>query len=375
MSTTGFIDGMRAEVRNLPAYNAGLSSDLVRARYGVTHVAKLGSNENPRGASAAVLAHLARWTTAASLSLYPDPSCSVLRTMIAEKLNVAPEQLLFGNGSEDLLAIAAHTFLGAGDEVVTVVPSFGLHIIYPQSAGAKVITVPMRADLEFDVDALIAAISPQTRMVIISNPSNPVGCAMNANEMRRLLSAVSPNTLVLWDEAYFEYAAGEHGYPDSLAILRESGLPWLLLRTFSKAYGLAGLRVGYGVASAPELAGLMDRVRTPFNINQIAQEAAAVAFADQAHVAASVEDTRAGRTQMHAALEALGISPARSLANFLFFDCGEDAAALAARMLADGVIVKPWREAGYETCMRVSIGSAADNALFIESFKRRRASF
>lgn len=256
MSTTGFIDGMRAEVRNLPAYNAGLSSDLVRAQYGVTHVAKLGSNENPRGASAAVLAHLAQWTTAASLSLYPDPSCSVLRTMIAEKLNVAPEQLLFGNGSEDLLAIAAHTFLGAGDEVVTVVPSFGLHIIYPQSAGAKVITVPMRADLEFDVDALIAAISPQTRMVIISNPSNPVGCAMNANEMRRLLSAVSPNTLVLWDEAYFEYAAGEHGYPDSLAILRESGLPWLLLRTFSKAYGLAGLRVGYGVASAPELARL-----------------------------------------------------------------------------------------------------------------------
>lgn len=373
MSAMSFIDGMRAEVRSLPAYNAGLSSDLVRTRYGLSHVAKLGSNENPRGASAAVLAHLAQWTTAASLALYPDPSCSVLRTMIAEKLNVAPDRLLFGNGSEDLLAIAAHTFLAPGDEVVTVVPSFGLHIIYPQSAGAKVITVPMRADLEFDIDALITAISPKTRMLIVSNPSNPVGCAMNVSEMHRLLNAVSPNTLVLWDEAYFEYAADEGGYPDSLAILRESGLPWLLLRTFSKAYGLAGLRVGYGVASAPELAGLMDRVRTPFNINQIAQEAAAVAFADQAHVAAGVEDTRKGREQMRAALEALGISPARSLANFLFFDCGEDAAALAARMLADGVIVKPWREAGYETCMRVSIGNAAENAMFIESFKRRRA--
>jgi histidinol-phosphate aminotransferase len=373
MSATSFITRLRAEVRSLPAYNAGLSADLVRAQYGVAHVAKLGSNENPAGASAAVLAHLAHWTTTASLALYPDPSCSVLRAMIAGKLDVAPEQLLFGNGSEDLLAIAAHTFLGAGDDVVTVVPSFGLHIIYPQSVGANVVTVPMRADLEFDVDALIAAITPRTRMLIVSNPSNPVGCAMNAAEMRRLLSAVSSDTLVLWDEAYFEYAADEHGYPDSLAILREFDVPWLLLRTFSKAYGLAGLRVGYGIASAPELAALMDRVRTPFNINQIAQEAAAVAFKDQAHVAASVENTRAGREKMRAALGSLGIYPARSLANFLFFDCGEDAAALAARMLADGVIIKPWREAGYENCMRVSIGSAADNAMFIESFKRRRA--
>ena len=372
MSVTAFIESLRAEVRGLPAYNAGLSGDFVRTRYGVSHVAKLGSNENPRGASVAVLAHLAQFTTAGTLALYPDPSCSALRALIAGRLAVDPEQLLFGNGSEDLLAIAAHTFLGAGDEVVTVIPSFGLHIIYPQSVGAKVTTVPMRPDLEFDVDALIDAISPRTRMLIISNPSNPVGCAMNTAEMRRLLSAVSPSTLVLWDEAYFEYASGEDGYPDSLSVLRDSGLPWLLLRTFSKAYGLAALRVGYGVASAPELAGLMNRVRTPFNINQIAQQAAAVAFGDQAHVAASVADARSGREWMRAALVGLGVNPARSRTNFLFFDCGEDAAKLAGRMLEDGVIVKPWREQGYENCMRVSVGSAADNALFIQSFERRR---
>lgn len=372
MSVTAFIESLRAEVRGLPTYNAGLSGEFVRARYGVPHVAKLGSNENPGGASAAVLAHLAQSTTTGTLALYPDPSCSALRALIAERLAVDPGQLLFGNGSEDLLAIAAHTFLAPGDEVITVIPSFGLHIIYPQSVGARVVTVPMREDFEFDVDALIAAISPRTRMVIISNPSNPVGCAMDAAEMRRLLSVVSPETLVLWDEAYFEYACDEEGYPDSLAVLRESGLPWLLLRTFSKAYGLAGLRVGYGVASAPELAGLMNRVRTPFNINQIAQQAAAVAFGDQAHVAASVGEARKGREWMRAALVGLGVNPARSRANFLFFDCGEDAARLAGRMLEDGVIVKPWREPGYETCMRVSIGSAADNALFIDSFERRR---
>jgi len=372
MSVTAFIESLRAEVRGLPAYNAGLSGEFVRARYGLSHVAKLGSNENPRGASAAVLAHLARFTTTGTLALYPDPSCSALRALIADRLSVDHEQLLFGNGSEDLLAIAAHTFLAPGDEVITVIPSFGLHIIYPQSVGAKVVTVPMRSDFEFDVNALVAAISPRTRMLIISNPSNPVGCAMDTAEMRRLLSAVSPGTLVLWDEAYFEYASDEHGYPDSLAVLRESGLPWLLLRTFSKAYGLAALRVGYGVASAPELAGLMNRVRTPFNINQIAQQAAAVAFGDQAHVAASVADARSGREWMRARLVGLGVSPARSRANFLFFDCGENAAKLAGRMLEDGVIVKPWREPGYENCMRVSVGSAADNALFIESIERRR---
>ena len=372
MSVTAFIESLRAEVRGLPAYNAGLSGEFVRARYGVSHVAKLGSNENPRGASAAVLAHLAQFTTAGTLALYPDPSCSALRALIADRLEVDQEQLLFGNGSEDLLAIAAHTFLAPGDEVITVIPSFGLHIIYPQSVGAKVVTVPMRADFEFDLDALVAAISPRTRMLIISNPSNPVGCAMDVAEMRRLLSVVSPGTLVLWDEAYFEYASGEGGYPDSLAVLRESGLPWLLLRTFSKAYGLAALRVGYGVASAPELAGLMNRVRTPFNINQIAQEAAAVAFGDQAHVAASVADARAGREWLRAALVGLGVNPAPSRANFLFFDCREDATRLAGRMLEYGVIVKPWREPGYENCMRVSVGNAADNALFIESFERRR---
>ena len=372
MSVAAFIESLRADVRGLPTYNAGLSGEFVRARYGVSHVAKLGSNENPRGASAAVLAHLAESTTAGTLALYPDPSCSALRALIAERLAVDPEQLLFGNGSEDLLAIAAHTFLAPGDEVITVIPSFGLHIIYPQSVGAKVVTVPMRSDFEFDIDALVAAISPRTRMLIIGNPANPVGCAMDVNDMRRLLNAVSPGTLVLWDEAYFEYACDEDGYPDSLAVLRESGLPWLLLRTFSKAYGLAGLRVGYGVASAPELAGLMNRVRTPFNINQIAQQAAAVAFGDQVHVAASVKDARSGREWIRAALIKLGVNPARSRANFLFFDCGEDAARLAGRMLEDGVIVKPWREPGYENCMRVSVGNAADNALFIKSFERRR---
>lgn len=368
--TDQFIGATRSEVRALPAYNAGLSADYVRAQYGLVRVAKLASNENPLGAGPRVEAALAHALTS-GVSVYPDPSCGPLRAALAGRLDVAPERLCFGNGSEDLLAVASHTFLSPGDEVVTVVPSFGLHIIYPQSAGARVTTVPMRG-LEFDVDALCAALSPRARMLIVSNPSNPVGCAMNAAQIERLLSCVSPATLVLWDEAYYEYARHASEYADCLPLLARSRSPWMVLRTFSKAYGLAGVRIGYGIASDARLVDLMSRIRTPFGINHLAQCAALAALADSAHVDASVVHVDGERTRMREALVALGYAPARSYANFLFFDTHEDAIALSQRLLAHGVIVKPWREAGYEGCLRVSLGSAADNDLFVDALTRER---
>ncbi|MFX1676167.1 aminotransferase class I/II-fold pyridoxal phosphate-dependent enzyme [Paraburkholderia sp. A2WS-5] len=365
-----FIGATRSEVRALPPYNAGLSADSVRAQYGLARVAKLASNENPLGAGPLVEAALAH-ALAGGVSIYPDPSCDALRAALAERVALSPERLCFGNGSEDLLAVAAHTFLAPGDEVITVAPSFGLHIIYPQSAGAHVKTVPMSA-LEFNVDALCAALSPRTRMLILSNPSNPVGCAMNAALIERLLSCVSPSTLVLWDEAYYEYARHAPDYADCLPLLARSRSPWLMLRTFSKAYGLAGMRIGYGVASDARLVDLMNRIRTPFGINHLAQCAALAALADSAHVDASVAHVECERERMRGALVALGYMPARSYANFLFFDTHEDASALSRRLLARGVIVKPWREAGYESCMRVSIGSGDDNDLFVDALARER---
>ncbi|MCA8022647.1 aminotransferase class I/II-fold pyridoxal phosphate-dependent enzyme [Burkholderia metallica] len=363
--TEMFIDATRPEVRALPVYNAGLSADHVRARFGVERVAKLGSNENPFGASARVGEALAR-ALADGVSVYPDPACSVLRAALAARLAIDGGRLCFGNGSEDLLSVAAHAFLAPGDEVVTVAPSFGLHVICPQSVGATVEAVPMR-DLAFDVDALCSALTPRTRMLIISNPSNPVGCAIDAGQIRRLLSHVLPGTLVLWDEAYYEYARVCPDYADCLTLLARSGLPWLLLRTFSKAYGLAGMRIGYGVASDARLVHLLNRVRTPFNINHLAQCAAVAALSDVEHVAISVEHVTAERERMRAALVALGYAPARSHANFLFFDAHEDAAALSQRLLSKGVIVKPWREPGYERCLRVSIGAIDDNDLFVDT--------
>ncbi|HZZ03444.1 histidinol-phosphate transaminase [Paraburkholderia sp.] len=366
--TDALIDALRPEVCALPAYNAGLSASHVREQFGVTRIAKLASNENPYGASARVADALAQ-ALVDGIAVYPDPACGVLRAALAARLPVDAGQLVVGNGSEDLLSVASHTFLAPGDEVVTVVPSFGLHVICPQSVGATVTTVPMRG-LEFDVDALCAALTPNTRMLLVSNPSNPVGCAMDGAQIKRLLSCVSPGTLVVWDEAYYEYAVATPGYADCLALLAESGLPWLVLRTFSKAYGLAGLRIGYGIASDSRLADLMNRVRTPFNINHLAQCAAVAALSDPEHVAASVAHVTSEREGMRASLLALGYMPARSCANFLFFDAHEDAVALSQRLLREGVIVKPWRETGYANCLRVSIGSRDDNDLFIEALTR-----
>ncbi|KXU82539.1 histidinol-phosphate aminotransferase [Paraburkholderia monticola] len=366
--TDALIQALRPDILGLPAYNAGLSAAHVRQQFGLTRIAKLASNENPFGASARVDAALAR-ALADGVAIYPDPACGALRAALAERFGVDGARLVFGNGSEDLLSVAAHTFLARGDEVVTVVPSFGLHVICPQSVGARVIAVPMRG-LEFDVDALCAALTRRTRMLVISNPSNPVGCTMDAAQIKRLLSCVPPGTLVLWDEAYYEYASATPGYADCLALLAESGLPWLLLRTFSKAYGLAGLRIGYGLASDARLTDLMNRVRTPFNINHLAQCAALAALADTAHVEASVEHVSAERERMRAALVALSYAPARSCANFLFFDAHEDALALSQRLLREGVIVKPWREPGYTGCVRVSIGSREDNDMFIDALER-----
>src|SRR5579864_8211251 len=258
-----FLEGLRAEVKNLPLYNAGVSSEYVRSNYHVQEVAKLGSNENSYGPSPKVLAAIA--AAVQDVALYPDPFGNQLRKALSERLKVTPDRLVLGNGSDDLIAVAVQTFLSPGDDMVTVAPSYGLHLIWPQSIGARIRAVPVRANYRLDINEFIAALTPRPRMIMFSNPSNPVGTSITADDMCRLLSAVDNTTLIVFDEAYFEYAAVDRSYPDFVQMLEKSSLPWLLLRTFSKAYGLAGLRIGYALASDAALIHLMDCVRGPFN--------------------------------------------------------------------------------------------------------------
>ncbi|MDB6145505.1 MAG: histidinol-phosphate aminotransferase [Pseudomonas sp.] len=358
----------RAEVRELSSYNAGLSSETVRKRFGLTRVAKLGSNENPLGPAPAVAVAMAQ--ACSEIALYPDASCEALRNALSAKLGVPGEQLVFGNGSEDLLSIISRVFLDHGDEVVTVVPSFGLHFIYPLAAGAQVIGVPMTASGAFDLPAMLAAITPRTRLLMFSCPSNPVGSTLTADELQQLLDALPAHCLLVFDEAYYEYAQFEAEYPDCLGLIQASGKPFILLRTFSKAYSLAGLRIGYGIVSDPLLADLIDRLRTPFNVNRVAQAAALAALADDAHLQATLEHVSSERQRMESALRELGITCVPSMANFLFFSTPLGAEAVNLALLQQGVIVKPWREAGYTDYLRVSVGSRDDNDLFLDALAK-----
>ncbi len=373
MSTTkpasGFLDRLRPEIRNLPAYNSGLSAEYVRARYGVEHVAKLGSNENPWGTSPAVLDAIA--AAVKDAAVYPEPSSDKLRERLAARLVIAPGRLAFGNGSEDLIAVCAHAFLSPGDEMVTIAPSFGLHPIYAQAAGATVRAVRVRSDYSMDVPAMLDALTPRTRMLMFSAPSNPAGTTISGAELRELLSALGSGTLLVLDEAYFEYASQAPGYENFLHVLETSSASWILLRTFSKAYGLAGLRVGYGVASDASLIDIIDRVRTPFNVNRLAQAGALAAIEATDFVGGCVVKTIAERERVAAELAKLGYRTAPSVANFLFFDAREDANAFSRRLLEAGVIVKPWREPGFETHVRVSIGSPRANDQFLAAVSGR----
>jgi histidinol-phosphate aminotransferase len=354
-------------VAALPAYNAGMSLAKAKVLSGHDDRARLASNENPDGCSPAVLAALAGgglepWR-------YADPACTVLRDALAKRLRVDASVIVVGNGSEEMIAAISRGVLVAGVQVVTVVPSFGLHEIEPLAAGATVLKVPMTAAPGFDLTALEAAISANPRVVFLSSPWNPVGPALDHTALQRLIAAVRPGSLFVLDEAYFEF--GDANRPDGIELLRDSGIAYVVLRTFSKAYGLAGLRIGYAVCSDPEIARVITAAKTPFNVNAAAQIAAVVALADDAWMKASVVGIRAERDRVAAALAEMGFRAAPSQTNFLFFDTHRDSTEVAAALLQDGIIVKPWRETGYETWLRATIGKSAENDRLIASLAKQ----
>ncbi|MDE1947444.1 MAG: histidinol-phosphate transaminase [Burkholderiales bacterium] len=348
-------------VAALPAYNAGMNIAVARQAAGRDDIARLASNENPEGCSPAVMKALA--SPEFQPSRYADPACAALRAALGRRLGLADAEIVAGNGSEELIAAVARAFLVPGDRVATVVPSFGLHEIEPLAAGAGVVKVPMTPAFGFDLDALEQAIAAAPRIVFLSSPWNPVGPALDGPALTRLLQAVRPGTLFVLDEAYFEFA--DPGSVDALALLRASRVPHVVLRTFSKAYGLAGLRVGYALCSDAEIARVVATAKTPFNVNAAAQIAAVAALDDEAWMKASVERLRRERIRTAAALARLGLRVAESQTNFLFFEARGDSAELAAALLRRGIIVKAWREPGYERFVRATIGTPGDNDCLI----------
>ncbi|MBR0557864.1 histidinol-phosphate transaminase [Ciceribacter sp. L1K23] len=355
---------IRQEIRSIAPYNAGLTLDEVRARYDVPDIAKLGSNENPLGPSPKLrqlfpdIGELAR--------LYPDPQGRALCRRLAADFRVDDGRVILGNGSEDLIGVICRSVVRPGDTVATLYPSFPLHEDYTTLMGGKVERIAVTDDLTIDMDALLDAVSRKPRMLMFSNPMNPVGCWLSPAELSRVIAALDPETLIVVDEAYAEYAAGED-YPDAVAMLKDSGRNWVVLRTFSKAFGLAGLRIGYGIVSDASLCDFFNRARTPFNTNAIAQASALAALDDDEHLRHSLELALTERARLRTAVTSLGYRIAPSKCNFLFIDMRADASQVAEALLRQGVIVKPWKQQGFESFIRVSIGSRKENDQFLQA--------
>lgn len=350
----------------LPPYNAGMSISAARETSGKQDIARLGSNENPHGCSPAVLKALGG--SSFEPWRYSDPACTELRQALSRHVGVDAQDIVVGNGSEEMIAAISRAFLTVGSSVVTVVPSFGLHEIEPLAIGAHVVKVPMTSDLDFDLPALERALASAPQIFFLSSPWNPVGPALNQEALSRLIKAAAPSTLFVLDEAYFEFAGPD--IPDGIKVLRAAGIPHVVLRSFSKAYGLAGLRVGYAVCADSEIARVVAAAKTPFNVNAAAQIGAIAALGDDAWMKDSVIRIRAERDRTADALTRMGVKTATSYTNFLFLDCGTDATALGKDLLREGIIVKAWRERGYENFLRATTGVPEENDRLVAALKK-----
>lgn len=346
-------------VLKIKPYVPGKPVEELERELGVKGSIKLASNENPLGPSALALRAIEKCLPKANR--YPDGSGFYLKRKLSEKLGVGPECIILGNGSNELLDIAARTFLNPGDEAVMATPSF---VVYPMAtaiAGANPVEVPLR-DWRHDLPAMARAVTPGTKLLFIANPNNPTGTINSQRELSGLLDSIPEDVLVVMDEAYYEYVTCPD-YADSMGHLR-AGKNILILRTFSKVYGLAGLRIGYGV-SQPYIVEQMDRVREPFNTSSVAQAAAEAAIGDAAHVERSVKLNNEGRSLLYREFTALGIDYVPTEANFIFASV-KDAAGLYEKLLLHGIIIRP---AGARA-VRVTIGLPEENKRLIEALNK-----
>jgi histidinol-phosphate aminotransferase len=355
-------------IQALKPYQPGKPIEEVKRELGLTgEIVKLASNENPLGPSPAALTALAE--VLPKMALYPDGACHDLRAAVAANLGVSGDQLVFGNGSDEVIHLLGLTFLQPGDEVVVGDPTFVLYEAAATLAGATTVSVPLaRPSFTHDTAAMAEAFTDRTRLVFIANPHNPTGTVVGKQAIDALLKKLPPRAILVLDEAYGEYVYGEvPEFPAALDYIR-AGAPVIGLRTFSKMYGLAGLRVGYGVGS-PEIIRLLNQPRSPFNTNLAAQVAAAAAVNDDAFVARTKGTNADGMKTLSDAFERLGLPFIPSYANFIMVDVQRPCRAVFDALLRQGVIVRTGDVFGLPTYLRVTIGTAEQNAIFLAALE------
>lgn len=351
-------------VRKLQPYQAGKPMDELQRELGLSHVVKLASNENPLGLSDKV--RTALQGELSDLVRYPDANGFYLKSKLAELHHVATNQITLGNGSNDVLEILARTFVSAEHEVVFSQHAFVVYPLVTQAIGAKGIAVPAQ-DYGHDLDAMAAAINERTKMVFIANPNNPTGTFLTTEKLKNFLERVPADVIVVLDEAYYEYVPETERSPSVEWITQYPNV--VVSRTFSKAYGLAGLRAGYAVSSA-EIADLLNRIRQPFNVNSLSLKAAEVVLDDHDYLQRAIEVNTAGMQQLLDFCQQQGFDYIPSYGNFLTIEVGAKAGEIYQNLLHEGVIVRP--VAGYEmpNHLRVSIGLKEENQAFVDAMQR-----
>ena len=355
-------DQVNPHIRELSPYVPGKPIEELERELGISESVKLASNENPLGPSPKALAALEG--SLHEVFRYPDGASFALREALAEHLEVSPDQLVFGCGGDEILELMAKTFLRVGDEVVFAWPSFAMYPIVTIGMGATPVRVPLADDFGPDFDAMLAAITDRTRMVMLCNPNNPTGTSFGADAFASFVERLPADVVLLIDEAYYEFVRRED-FPDAIALTR-SRPGTVVLRTFSKIYGLAGLRIGYGICDA-ESASYLERARHPFNVNRLAEIAALAALGDTEHVERTRAMNDAGAKFLTSALEGMGCRVWPTDANFLLVEIGPD---YYDKLLREGVIVRPMKGFGLDAHLRVSIGTADENERFVKAVER-----
>ncbi|MCK4739755.1 MAG: histidinol-phosphate transaminase [Deltaproteobacteria bacterium] len=349
-------------IETLKPYPPGKPIEELERELGISGSIKLASNENPIGPSGKAVAAVT--SALFNLHRYPDGSCFYLKQRLAKFHNVSEDMIIVGNGSNEIIELLIRTFVGEGEVILAGDPSFAVYPIIAKAAGRETKLVPLK-DLTIDLPAMLEQITPKTRLVFIANPNNPTGTIVGAKELEDFLDALPKDVIVCMDEAYAEFVKSPD-YPDSFEYLKQ-GRTLIVLRTFSKIYGLAGLRVGYGVADA-SLINYMERVRQPFNVNSLAQVAALSALDDKLHVELSIKNNTEGLEYLYSELDKLSLEYVPTEANFFLIKVG-DGKMIYDGLLKKGVIVRPMAGYGLGEYIRINVGTPEENKRFIETLQ------
>jgi histidinol-phosphate aminotransferase len=350
-------------ILTIKPYVPGKPIEELEREYGVSNSVKLASNENPLGPSPLAMAAIEN--AIGILHRYPDGGAFELTRTVSEHLGIPEEMLVFGNGSDELIGLLCHALLMPGDQVVLPRPSFLIYDIMARSVGAEPVDVPLKS-LAIDLDGVLDAVTPETRMVFINNPNNPTGTIIHKEAFGRFLKKLPPRVMVVVDEAYIEFVRD-----DACAIgtdYLDGPNPVAVLRTFSKAYGLAGLRIGYGIMPR-EIRDLINRIRMPFNASTPAQVAAAAAIKDTSFLEKTRRVVHEGLTYLSGALDSLGLGCFPTQSNFFLIDMKRDAGDVFEKMLRQGVIVRSMASYGFPEYIRVNVGLPEENERFIAALK------